>query len=123
MTEDSHVNPFSGMEKEKEQMTIDTSGMKLLESSDDFVNQNGKNLAKMLKALLTSKKAWYSEQVQTDLEKEGSKSNVLLFLKPSGIKYWHQRKRVWIIGCNVPMTQHKIQHRERTKKEHHYRWR
>ena len=73
----SHVNPSQLQEKEKEQMTIDTSGMKLLESSES-VNQNG-SLAKMLKALLTSKKAWYSDRCKLIWKKKVSKSNVLLF--------------------------------------------
>ena len=58
-------------------MTIDTSGMKLLESSEN-VNQNG-SLAKMLKVLLTSKKAWYSDRCKLTWKKKVSKSNVLLF--------------------------------------------
>ena len=75
--EDSHVNPSQWQEKEREQMTIDTSGMKLLESSES-VNQNG-SLAKMLKALLTSKKAWYSDRCKLTWKKKVSKSNVLLY--------------------------------------------
>ena len=39
-------------------------------------------------------------QVQTDLEKEGFKVQCLI-IPASGIGAWHQRKRVWIIGCNV----------------------
>ena len=74
---DSHVNPSQLQEKEKEQMTTDTSGMKLLESLEN-VNQSG-SLAKMLKVLLTSKKAWYSDRCKTIWKKKVSKSNVLLF--------------------------------------------
>ena len=40
-------------------------------------------------------------QVQDDLESEGFEVNVSLF-QPSGIGAWHQRKRVWIIGCKFP---------------------
>jgi len=75
--EDSHANHSVLQEKEKEQMTIDTSGMKLLESSEN-VNQNG-SLAKMLKVLLTSKKAWYSDRCKLTWKKKVSKSNVLLY--------------------------------------------
>jgi len=74
---DSHANHSQLQEKEKEQMTIDTSGMKLLESSEN-VNPNGL-LAKMLKVLLTSKTAWYSDRCKTIWKKKVSKSNVLLF--------------------------------------------
>ena len=42
-------------------------------------------------------------QVQTDLEKENFKVQCLI-IPASGIGAWHQRKRVWIIGCNVPNT-------------------
>ena len=75
--EDSHANHSQLQEKEKEQMTIDTYGMKLLESSEN-VNQNG-SLAKMLKVLLTSKTAWYSDRCKLTWKKKVSKSNVLLF--------------------------------------------
>ena len=74
---DSHANHSQLQEKEKEQMTIDTYGMKLLESSEN-VNQNG-SLAKMLKVLLTSKKAWYSDRCKLTWKKKVSKSNVLLY--------------------------------------------
>lgn len=74
---DSHVNHSQLQEKEKEQMTIDTSGMKLLESSKN-VNRNIL-LAKMLKALLTSKTAWYSDRCKLIWKKKVSKSNVLLY--------------------------------------------
>jgi DNA-cytosine methyltransferase len=40
-------------------------------------------------------------QVSTDLEKEGFQVQCLI-IPASGIGAWHQRKRVWIIGCNVP---------------------
>ena len=74
---DSHVNHSQLQEKEKEQMTIDTSGMKLLESSEN-ANQSG-SLAKMLKVLLTSKTAWYSDRCKMIWKKKVSKSNVLLY--------------------------------------------
>ena len=74
---DSHANHSQLQEKEKEQMTIDTSGMKLLESSEN-ANRNIL-LAKMLKVLLTSKTAWYSDRCKMIWKKKVSKSNVLLF--------------------------------------------
>ena len=77
LLEDSHANHSQSQEKEKEQMTIDTSGMKLLESSEN-ANQSGL-LAKMLKVLLTSKKAWYSDRCKLIWKKKVSKSNVLLY--------------------------------------------
>jgi hypothetical protein len=77
LLEDSHANHFQSQEKEKEQMTIDTSGMKLLESSEN-VNRSIL-LAKMLKVLLTSNKAWYSDRCKLTWKKKVSKSNVLLY--------------------------------------------
>jgi hypothetical protein len=77
LLEDFHVNHSQLQEKEKEQMTIDTSGMKLLESSEN-VNRNIL-LGKMLKVLLTSKKAWYSDRCKLIWKKKVSKSNVLLY--------------------------------------------
>jgi len=39
-------------------------------------------------------------QVQNDLEREGFEVQCLI-IPASGIGAWHQRKRIWIIGCNV----------------------
>jgi hypothetical protein len=64
-------------EKEKEQMMIATSGMKLLELSKN-VNRSGL-LGKMLKELLTSKKVWSSNRCVLTWKMKVSKSNVLLF--------------------------------------------
>ena len=58
-------------------MTIDTSGMKLLESLEN-VNPDGL-LAKTLKGLLTSTTAWCSDRCKLIWKKRVSKSNVLLF--------------------------------------------
>jgi len=77
LLEDSHANHFQSQEKEKEQMTIDTSGMKLLESSENA--NRSILLAKMLKVLLTSNKAWYSDRCKLTWKKKVSKSNVLLY--------------------------------------------
>jgi hypothetical protein len=77
LLEDSPVNRSVSQEKEKESMTIDTSGMKLLESLEN-VNPDG-SLAKMLKVLLTSTTAWYSDRCKLIWKKKVSKSNVLLF--------------------------------------------
>ena len=81
---DSHANHSVSQEKEKEQMTIDTSGMKLLESSEN-VNLDGL-LGKMLKALLTSKKAWSSDRCNLTWKKKVSKSNVLLFQLQASVR-------------------------------------
>ena len=77
LLEDFPANHSVSQEKEKEQMTIDTSGTKLLESLEN-VSPNG-SLAKMLKALLTSTTAWYSDRCKLTWKKKVSKSNVLLF--------------------------------------------
>ena len=46
-------------------------------------------------------------QVQDDLEKEGFKVQCLV-IPASGVGAWHQRKRVWIIGCNVSNSSSKL---------------
>ena len=95
------VNHSQQQGKEKEQMTTDISGMKLLESSEN-VNPDGL-LGKMLKALLTSKTAWYSDRCKMIWKEEGFQVKCLV-IPASGIGAWHQRKRVWIIA-NIPTTQ------------------
>ena len=50
-------------------------------------------------------------QVQTDLEKEGFEVQCLI-IPASGIGAWHQRKRVWIIGCNVSNSNSRLSIRE-----------
>ena len=81
---DSPANPSVSQEKEKEQMTIDTSGMKLLELSEN-VNLDG-SLGKMLKVLLTSKTAWSSDRCVMTWKKKVSKSNVLLFQLQASVR-------------------------------------
>ena len=81
---DSHANHSQSQEREKEQMMTATSGMKLLESSES-VNLDG-SLGKMLKALLTSKKAWSSDRCVMTWKKKVSKSNVLLFQLQASVR-------------------------------------
>jgi hypothetical protein len=64
-------------EKENQQQMIVTSGMKCLESLEKQ-NQDGL-LEKMLKALLISTKAWYSDRCLMTWKTKVSKANVLLF--------------------------------------------
>ena len=67
-------------------MTTDTKSNEqilLLESLEN-VNQSG-SLAKMLKVLLTSKKAWYSDRCKLIWKKKVSKSNVLLFQNKASV--------------------------------------
>ena len=75
--EDSHANHSQLQENEEDKTMIVTSGMKLLELLPKQ-NQNGL-LAKMLKGLLTSTTAWYSDRCKLIWKKKVSKSNVLLF--------------------------------------------
>ena len=82
--EDSHANHSVLQEREREQMMTATSGMKLLESSES-VNLDGL-LGKMLKALLTSKKAWSSDRCVMTWKKKVSKSNVLLFQLQASVR-------------------------------------
>ncbi len=74
---DSLANLSALQEKEREQMMIATSGMKLLESLPN-VNRAGL-LGKMLKDLLTSTTAWSSDRCKLIWKIKVSKSNVLLF--------------------------------------------
>ncbi len=75
--EDSHANHSQLQENEEDKTMIVTSGMKLLELLPKQ-NQNGL-LAKMLKGLLTSTTAWYSDRCKLIWKKKVSKSNVLLY--------------------------------------------
>lgn len=84
LQEDSHANHSALQEREKEQTMTATSGMKLLESSES-VNLDG-SLGKMLKALLTSKKAWSSDRCVMTWKKKVSKSNVLLFQLQASVR-------------------------------------
>ena len=82
--DDSHANHSVLQEREREQMMTATSGMKLLESSKS-VNLDG-SLGKMLKVLLTSKKAWSSDKCVMTWKKKVSKSNVLLFQLQASVR-------------------------------------
>ena len=75
--EDSLANPSPLREREREQTMIATSGMRCYELFR-VVNPPGL-LAKMLKGLLTSKTAWYSDRCKMIWKERASKSNVLLF--------------------------------------------
>ena len=75
--EDSHANHSQLQGNEEDKTMIVTSGMKLLELLPKQ-NQNGL-LEKMLKGLLTSTTAWYSDRCKLIWKKKVSKSNVLLY--------------------------------------------
>ena len=53
-----------------------------------------------VEGLINIQEGMVLRQVQTDLEKEGFEVQCLI-IPASGIGAWHQRKRIWIIGCNV----------------------
>ena len=75
--EDSPVSLSPLQASKKEEMTIDISGMKLLESLPN--SNRGGLLEKMLTDLLTSKTAWCSDRCKMTWKPRVSKSNVLLF--------------------------------------------
>ena len=58
-----------------------------------FIGENVEGLVNIQEGMVL-------RQVQTDLEKEGFEVQCLI-IPASGIGAWHQRKRIWIIGCNV----------------------
>ena len=77
LLEDFHASHSRLQEKEKAEMTTDTSGMKLLELLPKQ-NRNGL-LEKMLKVLLTSPKVRSCDRYKKIWKPRISKSNVLLF--------------------------------------------
>ena len=84
LQEDSHANHSALQEREEEQMMTATSGMKLLGLLGS-ANRGGL-LEKMLKELLTSKKAWSSDRCKMIWKKRVSKSNVLLFQLQASVR-------------------------------------
>ena len=84
LQEDSHANHSALQEREEEQTMIATSGMKLLGLLGS-ANRGGL-LEKMLKELLTSKKAWSSDRCKMIWKKRVSKSNVLLFQLQASVR-------------------------------------
>ena len=87
LLEGSRANHSPLREKDEEQTMIASSGMKLLELYPSK-NANGL-LAKMLKALLTSKTAWCSDRSTMTWKAKVSKRKVLLYqlaVKVHGIK-------------------------------------
>ena len=81
---DSHANHSALQEKENQQQMIVISGMKCLESLEKQ-NQDGL-LEKMLKALLISTKAWYSDRCLMTWKTKVSKANVLLFQLQASVR-------------------------------------
>ena len=84
LQEDFHANHSALQEKENQQQMIVISGMKCLESLEKS-NQDGL-LAKMLKALLISTKAWYSDRCLMTWKTKVSKANVLLFQLQASVR-------------------------------------
>jgi hypothetical protein len=111
----SRANLFQSQEKEKEQMTIDTSGMKLLESLEN-ANPDG-SLAKMLKVLLTSTTGWYSDRCKLIWKKKVSKSNVLLFqLQASVLGIKENESGLWLTPTATDIGTRSEEAMERRKK-------
>ena len=84
LQEDFHANHSALQEREEEQTMIATSGMKLLGLLGS-ANRGGL-LEKMLKELLTSKKAWFSDRCKMIWKKRVSKCNVLLFQLQASVR-------------------------------------
>ena len=84
LLEDFHANHSALQEKENQQQMIVTSGMKCLESLEKQ-NQDWL-LEKMLKALLISTKAWYSDRCLMTWKTKVSKANVLLFQLQASVR-------------------------------------
>lgn len=84
LLEDFHANHSALQEKENQQQMIVISGMKCLESLEKS-NQGGL-LEKMLKALLISTKAWYSDRCLMTWKTKVSKANVLLFQLQASVR-------------------------------------
>ena len=84
LLEDFHANHSALQEKENQQQMIVISGMKCLESLEKQ-NQDGL-LEKMLKALLISTKAWYSDRCLMTWKTKVSKANVLLFQLQASVR-------------------------------------
>jgi hypothetical protein len=96
-------------------MMIDTSGMKLLESLEN-VSPDGL-LAKMLKALLTSTTAWYSDRCKLTWKKKVSKSNVLLFqLQASVLGIKENESGLWLTPTATDIGTRSEEAMERRKK-------
>ena len=70
-----------------------------------FIGENVEGLVNIQEGMVL-------RQVQTDLEKEGFEVQCLI-IPASGIGAWHQRKRVWIIGCNVSNSDNNGSHRQK----------
>ena len=99
---DFHANLSALQEKEREQMMIATSGMKLLELLPN-VNRAGL-LGKMLKDLLTSTTAWSSDRCKLIWKIKVSKSNVLLFqLQASVLSTSVKESGLWLTPTATEM--------------------
>lgn len=117
LQEDFLANHSALQEKENQQQMIVISGMKCLESLEKQ-NQDGL-LEKMLKALLISTKAWYSDRCLMTWKTKVSKANVLLFQLQASVHGINENESgLWLTPTATDMS---VRSEEAMEKRKEYR--